>query len=625
MSYKYSVYQSLLSLALFFSYNTIKAQSNEGIYDSLRTVYSSQKDNREKFETLDALYNSTRLSLPNEAQKYSLEQLELARVIGYKKGEGIANTNLGNYFMVISERDSSLFYFNKALSHFTTQDSTEIIKAQKGIAITKLAQGDAQGALEITEKNIDFVTRHKDTSMLASFYNFKGGIYNQLGLFEKSYESVLKSLELNRAIDNKLGIADALYSLATSETVDSNHNRSIEFLTEALDIYKEFNDLYYQTLTESAIGFHYFKIGDYERSIQFSLGATSDARKLNSPDIEALAYRTIGEVYIAQGNIQEGINTYQKAAELFNVAARRLDHVQTLNDLSKGYYTLGDPVKALKSANQAVFEARQLKAPPELALALRNKFLAEKALGSFKNALTTLEAQKQLSDSIYTIERKKQVEQLRATFDTERKERQIKQQQSDIELLERKKQVDTLQKLGLIIGVVGLAIILGLSIFSFREKRKRATAEHEKLQISLKSRQKELTTYALQMAKKNEVLEGLRNQAETLKTTNENNKGFQDIIRTINFDLQDDNNWEDFSKYFEQVHGGFYERIKLKYPSVTTKELRLLALLKMNLSSKEMANVLNISPEGIKKARYRLRKKLDVTTESSLNDFVMTF
>jgi DNA-binding CsgD family transcriptional regulator len=64
--------------------------------------------------------------------------------------------------------------------------------------------------------------------------------------------------------------------------------------------------------------------------------------------------------------------------------------------------------------------------------------------------------------------------------------------------------------------------------------------------------------------------------------------------------------------------------VKARFPDITANELRLLALLKMNLSSKEIANILNISQEGIKKARYRLRKKLNIATEDSLQDLVLS-
>ena len=125
-------------------------------------------------------------------------------------------------------------------------------------------------------------------------------------------------------------------------------------------------------------------------------------------------------------------------------------------------------------------------------------------------------------------------------------------------------------------------------------------------------------------AKKNEVLESLKQKAETLKKEESSKNGYQQLISTINFDLQDDNNWENFSRYFEEVHKDFNSNVKTKYPQVTPNELRLLALLKMNLSSKEIANILNISQEGIKKARYRLRKKLNIQTEDSLQDLVLS-
>jgi DNA-binding CsgD family transcriptional regulator len=64
--------------------------------------------------------------------------------------------------------------------------------------------------------------------------------------------------------------------------------------------------------------------------------------------------------------------------------------------------------------------------------------------------------------------------------------------------------------------------------------------------------------------------------------------------------------------------------VKDRYPEITSNELRLMALLKMNLSSKEIANILNITPEGIKKARYRLRKKMNISSDESLQGQIIS-
>lgn len=151
---------------------------------------------------------------------------------------------------------------------------------------------------------------------------------------------------------------------------------------------------------------------------------------------------------------------------------------------------------------------------------------------------------------------------------------------------------------------------------------KRNKLERERVDAELAFKKKELTTHALHLAKKNEVLESVKQKAKALRA-NEGASGYQELIKTINFDQQDDKNWESFTQYFEQVHKDFSANVKSKYPNVTKNELRFMALLKMNMSSKEIATILNISPDGIKKARQRLRKKMDLTPEESLENTVL--
>jgi len=97
------------------------------------------------------------------------------------------------------------------------------------------------------------------------------------------------------------------------------------------------------------------------------------------------------------------------------------------------------------------------------------------------------------------------------------------------------------------------------------------------------------------------------------------------IINKINFDLKDEENWEHFTQYFEKVHTDFTKTVLKQFPNITPNELRLMALLKMNLTSKEIANMLNITADGVKKARQRLRKKMELTPEDSLEALVTSF
>ena len=95
------------------------------------------------------------------------------------------------------------------------------------------------------------------------------------------------------------------------------------------------------------------------------------------------------------------------------------------------------------------------------------------------------------------------------------------------------------------------------------------------------------------------------------------------IDHLIDFDRYQDEDWENFKSYFNQVHPEFESQLKASYRDLTANDLKLAALIRMNLSSKQIATINNVSTLAVKKARYRLRKKLNITEEESLEDLLM--
>ena len=91
----------------------------------------------------------------------------------------------------------------------------------------------------------------------------------------------------------------------------------------------------------------------------------------------------------------------------------------------------------------------------------------------------------------------------------------------------------------------------------------------------------------------------------------------------INEEDKIDEQWEQFTSHFDNVHSGFLTALKAKYPNISPNELKLSAYLRMNLSSKEIAQLMNISVRGVEVSRYRLRKKLQIPTETSLYEFLL--
>ncbi|MEM6345128.1 MAG: triple tyrosine motif-containing protein [Bacteroidota bacterium] len=148
---------------------------------------------------------------------------------------------------------------------------------------------------------------------------------------------------------------------------------------------------------------------------------------------------------------------------------------------------------------------------------------------------------------------------------------------------------------------------------------------NEKLQDEVAHKNKELASTTMHLVQKGEIMLRLKSNLQKLaKTASTNNrKAIRDLIRTIDDDIRLDNNWEQFEVHFDQVHGQFLHHLREKFPVLTAKDQRLAAYLRMNLSTKEIAQLMNISVRGVEISRYRLRKKLNLEREVNLNDFMM--
>ena len=97
------------------------------------------------------------------------------------------------------------------------------------------------------------------------------------------------------------------------------------------------------------------------------------------------------------------------------------------------------------------------------------------------------------------------------------------------------------------------------------------------------------------------------------------------MIKVLSEDEKMDKDWGNFAQHFDKVHSDFVRILKEKHPTTTPNEIKLSAYLRMNLSTKEIAQLMNISVRGIEISRYRLRKKLNLATEVSLFEYLINF
>ena len=132
----------------------------------------------------------------------------------------------------------------------------------------------------------------------------------------------------------------------------------------------------------------------------------------------------------------------------------------------------------------------------------------------------------------------------------------------------------------------------------------------------------------MHIVQKNETLAKLREELDhAVKQTrdSEARTNIKKVIGILSDDQRLEDDWESFALHFDQVHTDFLRRLKEKFPQLSPKDLKLCAYLRMNLTTKDIAPLLNISVRGVEISRYRLRKKMNIGAEINLNDFMMQF
>lgn len=138
----------------------------------------------------------------------------------------------------------------------------------------------------------------------------------------------------------------------------------------------------------------------------------------------------------------------------------------------------------------------------------------------------------------------------------------------------------------------------------------RARQIEEELKQTLHFKDKELTSYTMNFIRKNELIEELGEKVATLKSKlPEQSKELASILNLVQ-NNNIDKDWDDFKRIFENVHTDFFTRLLEKHSDLSPTELKLCALVQLNLSVKEMASLMGISPDSVKTSRYRLKKKL---------------
>jgi len=216
------------------------------------------------------------------------------------------------------------------------------------------------------------------------------------------------------------------------------------------------------------------------------------------------------------------------------------------------------------------------------------------------------------------------------------KENQIRHLQENKETLELKQKSENKAKIWTWIALfilLGLVIVLFLffknRISLLMKEKQIIKLKQEKYKAEIETKNKELVTHTMQIYSKSKTISDLKNGIENLKNEhikNSNPKFIKDI-QQLNFMLDSnirlDDEWEKLKIRFQEVHQGFYDKLKKQYPDLTQYDLKICTFIYLGFDTKQIAQILNIDFQSLRTQRYRMRKKMQLATQDDLSEYII--
>jgi DNA-directed RNA polymerase specialized sigma24 family protein len=499
-------------------------------------------------------------------------------------------------------------------------------------------------------------------------YRFRGNVQPFAGKdpqLEKDYLTLINDLEGPEYLKLKLHVMNALSEYYWGKCSEYGH--AFEFLLRAYDVYKDLpnNKLPFKSEYIYHFASSYYGFKDYENAKQVLLELNNEERQHAYPEPEiyynllGLCYRNLAEydsaVYylkaghrkavekknyiyqaIISGNI--GISYYyqKRFAEAIPLLQKDiqycLENNRATDNATKSLAILGDvylqqgevekALDALTKANDLVRRERYWSRYEllEFVYPITAKIYARK--GNSSLAYAFMDSAMKVRDS---LTRQKNSLILSGAQNLVSAQKHI----SEVQKFNDQKRIQVLIRNSLFISVMLLGSLALLFInrqkIINRRKQERLESEKQLVAAELANAGDQLNMFTKSIQEKNSLIEEFTAQLESMQPASVGvmeNYEPETLLKLRESTILTDEEWESFRKLFEKVHTGYFDRLKIKIPGLSPAETRFIALTKLQFSNKEMAGILGISTDAVRMNKHRLRKKLNLTEDISIEELV---
>jgi len=453
---------------------------------------------------------------------------------------------------------------------------------------------------------------------LAKVYRKYGNYYHFNGDYKKSIDYKIKSLDISKRINDTQGVASSYNNLAIIYYDIEEVEKSIEYFNLALKTFGGFEDYHRIGVICGNLGSVYVELEQYDSSKKY-LEKSVDIFKNHYPYVKGMVKNmaTLGVVHSIEGN---KVLAVKLGDEAYRIGLEENDQIiknEIYLSLSKIYFNLKNYQKAILFADSVLFFSTKLTAKIQVKMSYFLLASSYDSIHNYKLALQNYQMASLYKDSIINNKVKNEIKKLEYNHLSKSKDQNIELLKKDNEVLVQKKTM-------LIIGVLLLLLLLFFVYVYIKSRAKSIKIEQDLLKEKFDYSQKDLTNYALSIIQKNITLAAIKSDLLVLKKKRKEEEK-QTIIKDLILKLQTEMSLESeilkFDSKLKEVGSEFYQKLDKQYPSLTKNERRLATMLRLDMSSKEIAVIVGISNSSVNVNRYRLRKKLCLPNETKLVDF----
>lgn len=459
---------------------------------------------------------------------------------------------------------------------------------------------------------------------LGDFYLKTIQIYIDINHFDEALEYCTKAHDVftERKDLEKLAKVNSFFAFTYAQLNDPQ--RAIKYYKITLGFYQKKNDKAGIIKSLNNLGNAYFTISKYDSSQYYFEKSQVIFKDYDNPILKAFVMSNLGKLFFSKKQFKQSENYLLEAKNI--LVQNKIDD-QDVNynanyNLATFYINRQDPVKALLYAKKTGDFTEKKSVDFNNIKYLDNLYNAYLLNNDYKNAATTFQKYDSIREMLNIEEKAVNVERIKAQHEYE-----LKQKLSSLK--EEKRNL-----IYIIILVVFLLIVVICILYTinYRNKtealnleKKLIEAREKELEFDNHMKEKLLVYQSMEQQKVDSIFKSILEKVNTLKIKYQHAEEISEIINEIKISVKP-NTWEDFEYHFLQIHESFYKNLEQKHPSLTNYDKRLAAMLKLRLSTKEISNLLNVTPKTIENSRTRLRKKLELTnTKEDLSKYLDDF